>query len=252
MGHPVATLDVCKARDLISPRSGERWGHEALSGYLTELVGDSDSANLSVAGRLVLHAQTAGELVAWVTTRRDIFFPPDLAAVGVDLDTLPVVWAEEGADAVPGDEYIARGGKSIRPTASAARDGNSQRAGKGRTSPGFRGKLAGRAVRATERLLRSGAFGLVVIDLADGYVLHPVGQGRLLRLAKTHDAQVLILRPGRADGVYGGSLVTVRVESRRERIAPGRFRCTITNIKDKREGPGWTTSEEFDGPPGVY
>ena len=249
MGHPIAALDVHKARDLMPHHTGERWGHQALSGYLTELVGGSDSANLSVAGRLILQAQIAGELVAWVTTRRDIFFPPDLAAAGVDLDTLPVVWAEEAgaggfASALDcaGDGYIAHGGNS-RPVDKTVTS---------RPSPGFRGKLASRAIRATERLLRSGAFGLVVIDLADGYVLHPVGQGRLLRLAKQHGAQVLILRPQRADGVYGGSLVTVRAESRRERIAPGRFRCTITNIKDKREGPGWTTSEEFDGPPGVY
>jgi recombination protein RecA len=230
MERPVATLDVCRARDLVDQRrlggvagdrsvTARRWSRDALSGYLTELVGGSDSANLSMTGRLILHAQTAGELVSWVATRRDVFFPPDYAAIGVDLGAFPVVWAEEPAE---------------KPDANDVRV-----------------RTASRAVRAAERLLRSGAFGLVIIDLAPDLTLHPAGQGRLLRLAKENDAQVLILRPKRDDEVYAGSLVMVRGESKRRRVAPGKFRCTIMNTKDKREGPGWTTSEEFDGPPGL-
>ncbi|TFH05427.1 MAG: recombinase A [Spirochaetales bacterium] len=190
-----------------------RWSRKALSGYLTELVGGPTSANLTMTGRLILLAQNAGEFVAWVATHRDVFFPPDLAALGVDLATLPVIWADE---------------------------------------PHGNGRIAGRASRVAERLLRSGAFGLVIIDLAKNLTLNAAAQGRLLRLAEHNDAQVLILRRKREDGNYSGSLVTVRAESTRKQIGPGRFRCTIMNTKDKREGPGWTTSEEFDGPPGMY
>ncbi len=196
-----------------------RWERTALGGILTELVGGPRSANVSVASLLILQAQTAGEQVAWVATHRDVFFPPDMAAAGVDLAALPVVWAADG----PAEEPVAAGHR-----------------------------YAGRAVRAAEQLLRSGAFGLIIIDLAKNLTLQVAAQGRLLHLAEHHDAQVLIIRRKREDGAYSGSLVTVRVESSREQIGPGRFRCTITNTKDKREGPGWTTSEEFDGPPGLY
>ncbi len=222
MGQTTATLELRthslrKATELLEssgPTGAARWERAALNGILTELVGGPRSANVSVASRLILQAQTAGEQVAWVATHRDVFFPPDMAAAGVDLAALPVVWAEEP---------IATG----------------------------RGH-AGRAVRAAEQLLRSGAFGLIIIDLAENLTLGAAGQGRLLRLAEHHDAQVLIIRRKREDGGYSGSLVMVRVESSREQIGPGRFRCTLTNTKDKRERPGWTTSEEFDGPPGLY
>src|SRR5206468_10846817 len=46
--------------------------------------------------------------------------------------------------------------------------------------------------RAAERLLRSGAFGLVVLDLA-GADLNMAIQGRLVTLAQSHDAAVVCL-----------------------------------------------------------
>ena len=216
---PVADLPLRRATDLASPPAAAgHWNLAALRGRLVELVGGPDSANVTLAVRLILEAQQAGEFAAWVATRRDVFCPPDGAAAGVDPGALPVVWALPA----PGEK------------------------------PGAGEQPAREASRAAERLLRSGAFGLVVIDLARDLSLSPVSQGRLLRLAEHHDALLLILRRKRRDARYSGSLVTVRAESSRERIGPGRFRATITNTKDKREGPGWTTSEEFDGPPGLY
>lgn len=199
--------------DSIGPTTA-RWERASLNGILTELVGGPRSANVSAASRLILATQIAGEQVAWVATHRAVFFPPDMAAAGIDLASLPVIWAEEPMRA-------------------------------GRT-------FAGRAVRASEQLLRSGAFGLLVIDLAPDLIINAAGQGKLLRLAETYSSQVLIIRQKRRDGMYSGSLVTVRMESSREQSGPGRYLCTLTNTKDKREGPGWVTSEEFDGPPGMH
>jgi recombination protein RecA len=211
---PVADLSLRRAADLTSPTPAAhgRWNLAALRGRLVELVGGAGSASVTLAVRLIVEAQRVGDFAAWVATHRDIFFPPDLAAAGVDLAALPVVRA------------------------------------------GTRGssRLADEAARAAERLVRSGAFGLVVIDLARELDLSQVSQGRLLRLAERNDAQILILRRRRREGTYSGSLVTVRAESSCEQISPGRFRATVRSIKDKREGPGWTTSEEFDGPPGLY
>ncbi len=222
-------LRLQRARDLQPrPRGSDPWSLDALRGRLTELVGGADSANISVASRLISQAQMAGDLGAWVATHRDVFFPPDFAAAGIDLNALPVVWAFPPED----------GARSVR------------RAGQERASRHARSARV--AVRAAERLLRSGAFGLIVIDLARDLSLDAASQGRLLRLAEHHDAQVLLLRRRRGDERYSGSLVGVRAQSSCRQVAPGRFRVTITNTKDKREGPGWTTSEEFDGPPGLY
>lgn len=243
----VATPPLQKARDLLDhgrlSRSGSEhssWSRASLSGLLTELVGGPSSANLSVASRLILDAQAAGEMVAWIATHRDVFFPPDLAVAGIDLAALPVVWAEEPTAVTPGDGTKGAGGTAgtgnVPITSAAIR----------------RRKTVGRAIRAAEQLLRSEAFGLIIIDLAKDLSLPAAGQGRLLRLAEHYNAQVLIVRRKREDGIYSGSLVTVRTESTREMVSAGRFRCTITNTKDKREGPGWTTTEMFDGPPGLY
>jgi recombination protein RecA len=147
---------------------------------------------------------------------------------------LPVIWATESP--------------------AGFRSGVSAPAGTPRrtTQVASTGLAAAAACRAAERLLRSGAFGLIVIDLARDLDIAPPSQGRLLRLAETHNAQVLILRRKREDGRYQGSLVAVRAESSSEQSAPGRFRVTVTSTKDKREGPGWTRASEFRGPPGLY
>lgn len=232
-----AIAGLKRAVDLTeSQATGESWSLASLKGRLTELVGDTDSANISVAARLVVSAQRAGALAAWVATHRDVFFPPDLAAAGVDLAALPVVWAIE---------------KETEAQISTLRDtpGKSRRTAH---IPKLRDTPADRAARSAERLIRTGAVGIVIIDLARTLVLSPAAQGRLLRLAEQHRTQVLILRRAREDDNYSGSLVSVRGQSSRERVSAGRFRCTITSTKDKREGPGWTMSEEFSGPPGLY
>lgn len=84
------------------------------------------------------------------------------------------------------------------------------------------------ACKAAETLLRSGAFGLLVIDLCEGV---PAGSGetwqaRLLGLARQHRTQVLLLteKPAVADSL--GSLVGLRIEARRTRI-PGTSQIAI-------------------------
>jgi recombination protein RecA len=224
-----ATLGLKRAVDLTTARSGgDPWSFESLRGRLTELVGAADSANISMAARLIVSVQQSGLLAAWIATHRDVFFPPDMAAAGVDLTALPVVWALEN-------------GENARQKSRTAK-----------TNTLVDTIRADRAARSAERLIRTGAFGIVVIDLSRSMVLTPAAQGRLLRLTGQQRTLVLILRRIREDDNYAGSLVSVRGESSRERVSPGRFRCTITNTKDKREGPGWTMSEEFNGPPGLY
>ena len=110
-----------------------------------------------------------------------------------------------------------------------------------------------RLLRGADKLLRSGAFGLVVIDLVglDHRRLSDPLMGRLLRLAKTHDSAVVFLtqRPPSAPSI--SSLVSLRTGARWLQIDPARLRSKFTIAKDKRRGPGRTFCEVYDGPLGL-
>jgi len=114
--------------------------------------------------------------------------------------------------------------------------------------------LAGQARaagRAADVLLRSGAFGLVVLDLGTSATLPAPLQGRLVQLAVKHDAAVLCLTGKPASRPSLGSLVSLRAEVWRRRREDGGFVCCTAALKDKRRGPGWRTEEERRGPAGL-
>ncbi len=117
------------------------------------------------------------------------------------------------------------------------------------------------AARAAEHLLRSGAFGLVIIDLievADAPRVKPLTEsmlGRLVSLAGKHDAAVVCLTSKPASAPSLGSMVSLRVEALREVIAPeageGGYRFRVMALKDKRRGPCWEHAEVVRGPAGL-
>ena len=118
--------------------------------------------------------------------------------------------------------------------------------------------------RAAEHLARSGAFGLLVLDLgATAQVPVPM-QMRLLGLAKKHESAILFLTRKRSDAPSLGALVSLRAEARREPCASpdpqardaretgvSTFTCTAQMLKDKRCGPGWKHVEVCRGPAGL-
>ena len=136
--------------------------------------------------------------------------------------------------------------------------------------------------RAAVRLLRSGAFGLVAMDLGTAPVdgtagsrgsaldssapsargrrspahprsaaLPPALLGKLGQLAQQHGTAVCCLTVKRADWASLGSLVSLRGEAVRRRTGEDRFTCTVRVLKDKRNGPGWTHEEVLRGAPGL-
>lgn len=107
------------------------------------------------------------------------------------------------------------------------------------------------AARSAERLLRSGAFGVVVLDLGPTPELPAAVLGKLVKLVQLHDAVVLALTVSRRAGGTLGSLVSLRVSSRREREGDGVFRVRLEALKDKRQGPGWMAEAVCCGPPGL-
>lgn len=106
------------------------------------------------------------------------------------------------------------------------------------------------AARAAERCLRSGAFGLVVIDLGSAGDLSMQIQGRLVTLAQTHDAAVVCLTEKSDDTASLGSLVSLRAEALRVRDAR-EFAVNVRVLKDKRRGPGFTQTLKRRGPAGL-
>lgn len=181
------------------------WRIETLAGRLVEISGSAPTATLTAAASLILEAQRRGELAAWVGARDSIFFPPDFAASGIDLNGLPVIRA-------PDDK---------------------------------------RAWRATDALLRSGGFAVVVIDLGYRADLPLAVQTRLAGLARKHHTVLLcITRKGRQVPSLG-SLVSIRAEVGKRRADFDRFACQLRVVKDKRQGPGWGHSEVCRGPDGL-
>lgn len=108
------------------------------------------------------------------------------------------------------------------------------------------------AARAAERLVRSGAFGLVVIDLGGELALPVAQQGRLVTLAQAHDAAIVCLTEKTEDASSIGSLVSLRAEALRiGRLGGGELALRLRVLKDKRRGPGWTQTCKVRGPAGT-
>lgn len=190
-----------------------------VSGRLVELSGSGASAVLTAATKLILDAQRMLEPVAWVGTDESSFFPPDVAQSGVDLSALVVVRI---------------------PTANAKRP------------------IASMLAVAAERLLRSGAFGLVLIDLGGAAdplrrepALNQSLQSRLLGLAQRHQAAVLFMTEKAEESATLGSLISLRAHVARTWLGRERFLCELRVRKDKRRGPIWSEREECRGPLGL-
>lgn len=175
---------VVRALDLPVPsRTGLPRGH------LIELARGPGAAATTAAAQIALAAQREGDPVAWIQPEGGALYPPDLAAVGVDLAGLLVIH-------VPADR-----GRAGLP-------------------------------KAAELLLRSGAFGAVIIDMHG--CRPPRGGawlGRLGSLAREHDCRCVFLAT-RASGSLG-PLISLRLRAARRRTRPGRFVIDTEVLKDK-------------------
>jgi recombination protein RecA len=164
-------------------------------GMLVELSGAGASARLSAAVSAVLRAQRLGETTAWIE---------------------PAAPAE-GGTVYPPDLLDSGVDPAALPVVRVP-------AGAGSAAP----------FRAAELLLRSGAFGLVVLDLRGGRGRVPAAwPGRLLACAREHRARVLFLTAKGGGAESMGSLVALRMEPVRQRIRPGLFVVESRVLKNK-------------------
>jgi len=182
------------------------WRLSAFSGRFGEISGGHACASLTLAFRLVLEAQQLEEPVAWISGNESVFFPPDAAEAGVDLDILVVILASETLQ----------------------------------------------VARAADHLLRSGAFGLVVMDLGTRSHLPLHAQTRLIGLSNKHDTALVCLTEKESDRPSISPLISLRAQAVRTRRLGDRYRCEARIIKDKRRGPGWTHAEICRAPDGLH
>lgn len=221
---------VGPALRLIAPRTQEvlePLPKSIEAGRLVELSADGEgvaAARMTTAVSLLRHAQEQGETTAWVQPRGGPLFPPDLEHNGIDLDALVVVH-------IPASPSMpSRGRASKRPLVAPHH-----------------------LCKAAEILLRSGAFGLVVVDFCEGAPAPgtEAWQGRLLGLARQHNSLVVMLteKPSHADSL--GSLVSLRIEPRRRRDEKGRFEVEHEVLKNKSGAPLRIASAPHRGPWGL-
>ncbi len=181
------------------------WTRDGLAGRLVELTSTEDGSPLTLTASLLLDAQTGGETTAWVARTSSTFFPPDLAAWGVDLDALVMVRVQD-----------------IRSVG-----------------------------RAADRLARSGAFGLLVVDLGPRADLPTPLLSRLLGLARKHDTAIVFLTEKAPHVPSLSSLISLRAETALDHTGDDRFSAILRAAKDKCRAPGWTHAEPCCGPPGL-
>lgn len=105
--------------------------------------------------------------------------------------------------------------------------------------------------RHADKLLRSGAFGLVILDMSrPGFVPAPL-LGRLVKLAEKHRAGIVFLTRKKDEDPSIGSLISWRGTASWERVGRGQFAVDVEVLKDKRHGPGHRHREVYRGPLGM-
>lgn len=104
--------------------------------------------------------------------------------------------------------------------------------------------------RAGEKLVRSGGFGAVVLDLGATDIPMPL-QTRLTGLAHRHHTALVCLTEKERRAFSLGSLVSLRAHAEKKRLSENHFACALHVLKDKRRGPAWTHEERCVGPAGL-
>jgi len=220
VASPVFT-QLTRAADLLNDPSASGEGKaeagfdlKSLRGRLVEVSSSRPSAGLSLICTLLLDAQKHSAPAAWISVTRDSFYPPDLAANGVDLAVLPVVWAPDVPGAIRAADWLLRTGAFGLLVIDLC------------ANP--RSPASLQFSRARQAHL-----------------------AKLARLTHSHGCTVCFLTVKSEAAQSLGSMISLFVRVCRSRAAAGRFRLRLQVVKDKRRAPVWKHVEQIDGPPGL-
>jgi hypothetical protein len=106
------------------------------------------------------------------------------------------------------------------------------------------------ALTAAEWLARSGAMGLVIVDVDAHGSVDDASLGRLLKLAERHQCAVLFLTRKRGRDPSLGSRISLRGCIARSGSGP--FVIDIHTVKDKRSNAHARQSRQYHGPSGMH
>lgn len=196
----------------------DAWCFEQLAGRLVQLEGAGDSAALSLVFSVILEAQQAGEPAAWITVHPQAAPRPDSRVEATVF--YPPDAHDNGVDLA--------------------------------ALPVLRVPAVTAVFSASDLLLRSGGFGLIVADLGVPPAVPSTALARLAGLARRHHtAMVFLTQPGAASTGSLGSLISVHARARRRRAGADRFDCGVVALKDKHRGPTWRHLEVWHGASGL-
>lgn len=192
-------------------KSSPRWSLDALYGRWVELSGRG-CATLSAVAQLLGQAQGQGAPVAWLRLAEQSFYPPDFAAWGLELSTMPVVRVPNLRASARACEHLLRSGA-------------------------FAVVVMDLVAMEPHRLRNALAMPL---------------QGRLLRLAQRRHVLLLSLtRSSRHQGSLG-TMISLRAEVKGHFVPSKHaglrdYIYKIEVLKDKVHGPGWCFEQRIKG-----
>jgi recombination protein RecA len=105
--------------------------------------------------------------------------------------------------------------------------------------------------RAADKLARSNAFGLIVLDLGDAQYFPRPLMSRLNHLSQKHNIAIVCLTRKAAQHASLGALVSLRASTHRTRLSRFYYSCAAHVLKDKRHGPGQHFELSYRAPPGL-
>jgi recombination protein RecA len=106
------------------------------------------------------------------------------------------------------------------------------------------------SLTAAEWLVRSGAWGLVIVDADGEWKASDASLGRILKLAGRSQCAAVFLTRKRPHEPSLGSRISLR--GCVTRIGPEPFHIAITTIKDKRSNASSRISRQYHGPSGMH
>ncbi len=105
--------------------------------------------------------------------------------------------------------------------------------------------------KATEYLLRSGGFGLVVLDVGDSTSMRTATSARLAALAKKHRTVLVCLTRKKHRESSLGPMVSLRCDVSLKKIGFNQFTWELRVLKDRRHGEHQRYAEVCCGPDGL-